>query len=288
MTDLQILTELPRIKPPDSRDLLLLLLGLLCLWAAATPGATVTGQVADIFLEPFDSPLLLTPASNVVAMDGVLNAGPPRVALTTNGAFYLTLAPGSYRVSFPLVPARQALDIRVPDTNDVLNLADLVAAGDEAAASSFSGLRTLCASDLVCEGHSRTAVTPAPIQFSDAIALHSNALGRVIARVPHWTTQAVSCLVFQWSRVGPLHWTNHCEAVGITDSSGPHTNSTVTTPILLTNHLNLAWFTNTWSAGATLKFLALDQPSPPTNTLQSVLLLEWRLRWRGDASQPDL
>src|SRR5439155_17561363 len=88
--------------------------------------ATVSGTLVDIGLQPFNTKMVFTPTNEVQISGGGLNAGPPRVLDTTNGAFSILLDAGDYAVSLPLVPSRRPFMISVANTNGTLNITNLI------------------------------------------------------------------------------------------------------------------------------------------------------------------
>jgi hypothetical protein len=97
-------------------------------WNFRAAAATVTGNLSDISIQPLDTRLLFSPTTNVLITPSGLNAGPPKVVDTTNGAFSLTLEAGDYTVSLPLIPWRRPFPISVFATNGTVNITNLLSA----------------------------------------------------------------------------------------------------------------------------------------------------------------
>lgn len=268
--------------PINPRLLAALALALAGLIAFQSRGTVVTGQLADIHLEPLDTPLVFSPASNVFRFGNTLQVGPPRAAYSTNGVFHLTLAPGPYTVTVPLSPARRPFAVVIPEASTNINLADLVTASAE---PFLPGPVPFFAADFLLETNTRTARTDAPVFAPDAVALVAG--GQTQVRAPAWATQAMSSVLLQWSGGAPLFWTNRAESVSYADPAGPESHTTLDLPLRLTNHFNRVLFTNAWPAEAPLKVLSLQSTLAPTNIATPVYLLEWQVRWLGNPpSQP--
>jgi hypothetical protein len=84
--------------------------------------------LTDISIQPLDTRLLFSPTTNVLVTPAGLNAGPPKVVDTLNGAFTLTLEAGDYTVSLPLIPWRRPFPISVFATNGTVNITNLMSA----------------------------------------------------------------------------------------------------------------------------------------------------------------
>lgn len=97
------------------------------IWDFAS-AATVTGNLTDISIQPLNTRLLFTPTTNVLVTPSGLNAGPPKIVDTTNGAFSLMLEAGDYTISLPLIPWRRPFPISVFATNGAVNLTNLLGA----------------------------------------------------------------------------------------------------------------------------------------------------------------
>jgi hypothetical protein len=95
---------------------------------APTQAATVTGSAHDISNQGLNSKLLFTPATNVLLTANGLSAGPPTTIDAVNGQFTLVLEAGDYTVSFPLIPWRKPFTISVFETNDTVNITNLLSA----------------------------------------------------------------------------------------------------------------------------------------------------------------
>jgi hypothetical protein len=101
---------------------------LLCAFALNSFSATVTGNLTDISLQPFNTKVVFTPTNEVQVTGAGLSAGPPKILDTTNGAFSILLDTGDYAVTLPLVPSRRPFMISVLATNGSLNLTNLISA----------------------------------------------------------------------------------------------------------------------------------------------------------------
>lgn len=113
---------------PTRRYVSLALMTALALVSHRSPAATVTGNLTDISIQPLDTRLLFSPTTNVLVTPSGLNAGPPKVVDTLNGAFSLTLEAGDYTVSLPLIPWRRSFPISVFATNGMVNITNLMSA----------------------------------------------------------------------------------------------------------------------------------------------------------------
>jgi hypothetical protein len=98
------------------------------LWTSPVPAATVTGNLTDISLAPFNTKMVFTPTNEVQVSAAGLSAGPPKILDTTNGAFSILLDTGDYAVTLPLVPSRRPFMISVLDTNGTLQITNLISA----------------------------------------------------------------------------------------------------------------------------------------------------------------
>ena len=88
--------------------------------------ATVTGNLTDISLQPFNTKIVFTPTNEVQVTGAGLSAGPSKILDTTNGAFSILLDTGDYAVTLPLVPSRRPFMISVLDTNGTLQITNLI------------------------------------------------------------------------------------------------------------------------------------------------------------------
>src|SRR5207253_10368713 len=120
------------LTPSFCLSRLLLLLGLWTLgfglWTLSMPAATVTGNLTDLSIQPLNTRILLSPTTNVLLTPSGLNAGPPKVIDSLNGAFSLDLEAGDYTVSLPLIPWRRSFPISVFATNGSVNITNLLSA----------------------------------------------------------------------------------------------------------------------------------------------------------------
>jgi hypothetical protein len=99
---------------------------LLTALALPAAGATVTGTLVDIGLQPFNTKIVFTPTNEVQVSSAGLSAGPPKILDTANGAFSILLDTGDYVVALPLVPSRRPFMISVLDTNGTVNITNLI------------------------------------------------------------------------------------------------------------------------------------------------------------------
>jgi hypothetical protein len=105
--------------------LLLLTLWTLDLGLWTSHAATIIGNLTDISLQPLDTRISFAPTNQVLVSSGGLNAGPPRILQTINGAFSIVLDAGDYTVSLPLLGWRKPFIISVMDTNGTVNITNL-------------------------------------------------------------------------------------------------------------------------------------------------------------------
>jgi hypothetical protein len=89
--------------------------------------ATVTGTLQDISIQALHTKLMFAPTNNVLLTGTGLNAGPPKVIDTVNGAFSIILEAGDYAVSLPLIPGRTPFHISVFVANGTVNITNLLA-----------------------------------------------------------------------------------------------------------------------------------------------------------------
>jgi hypothetical protein len=87
--------------------------------------ATIVGNLTDISLQPLDTRISFAPTNQVLVSSGGLNAGPPRILQTVNGAFSIVLDAGDYTVSLPLLGWRKPFIISVMNTNGTVNITNL-------------------------------------------------------------------------------------------------------------------------------------------------------------------
>jgi hypothetical protein len=99
------------------------LLSALCF---SSPAATITGNLTDISMSPFDTKLIFTPTNEVLVSSSGLSAGPPKILDTSSGSFSILLDTGYYTVSLPAIPWRRPFLITVPETTATLNITNLI------------------------------------------------------------------------------------------------------------------------------------------------------------------
>jgi hypothetical protein len=69
---------------------------------------------------------MFAPTNEVLLVQSGLSAGPPKIVTTINGAFSLSLEPGDYTVSLPLITWRHPFPISVFDTNVPMNITNFL------------------------------------------------------------------------------------------------------------------------------------------------------------------
>src|SRR5881398_281274 len=87
------------------------------LFAVSAPATQVFGNLTDISIQSLNTKIMFSPTNEVLLVQSGLSAGPPKIVATVNGAFSLSLEPGDYTVSLPLITWRHPFPISVFDTN---------------------------------------------------------------------------------------------------------------------------------------------------------------------------
>src|SRR4051812_47630565 len=87
---------------------------------------TVFGNLSDISIQSLNTKLMFSPTNEVLLVQSGLSAGPPKIITTVNGAFSLTLEPGDYTVSVPLISWRHPFCISVFDSASPVNITNLL------------------------------------------------------------------------------------------------------------------------------------------------------------------
>jgi len=107
----------------------LLVFGVWCLVfaPAARAAYTVTGLVNQVTSAALDTYLMFMPGEDILLLNNGLSAGPAKTILSSNGGFSITLDAGNYLVRLPLVPARAAFTIGVPNGTATANITNLIA-----------------------------------------------------------------------------------------------------------------------------------------------------------------
>ena len=94
----------------------------------AAGATTVFGNLNDITDQGLNTKLMFAPTNEVMVAPSGLNAGPPKIITTLNGAFSLPLEPGDYTVSLPLITWRHPFQISVFDSASPVNITNLLTA----------------------------------------------------------------------------------------------------------------------------------------------------------------
>jgi hypothetical protein len=112
------------------RPIPLLLLILITHHAALVTSlaTTVTGSLTDISLNALDTTLLFSPTNDVLLTTSGLDAGPPQIIQSVSGQFSISLDAGDYTVTLPLIAWRKPFVISVFNTNQPMNITNLLAA----------------------------------------------------------------------------------------------------------------------------------------------------------------
>ena len=96
------------------------------LFAIPAPATTVFGNLSDISIAALNTKIMFAPTNEVLLVQSGLSAGPPKIITTVNGAFSLSLEPGDYTVSLPLITWRHPFSISVFATNVSMNITNFL------------------------------------------------------------------------------------------------------------------------------------------------------------------
>ncbi len=95
-------------------------------------GSTITGTILDTQNNPLTTTMVFYPTNAVIVSGSTLSAGAPVPVVTTNGNLSVTLAPGYYVVSFPLIPWRTSFVILVPNDSNTYTIISRIVSGTSA------------------------------------------------------------------------------------------------------------------------------------------------------------
>ena len=84
------------------------------------------GNLSDISIQGLNTKIMFAPTNEVLLVQSGLSAGPPKIITTVNGAFSLSLEPGDYTVSLPLITWRHPFQISVFNTNVSMNITNFL------------------------------------------------------------------------------------------------------------------------------------------------------------------